>query len=304
MDRLQALAIFADIAASGSFTATASRLELSRPMVTRAVGELEHWLGARLLQRTTRRVTLTDAGEQCLRRAQQMLALRSDLEEEISPADGELRGQLRLTAAMSFGHAHLAAALADFLALHPRLKIDLDVGDRALNLVEARIDLALRIAAEPDPALIGRPLAAISSRLVAAPAYLAANGMPQQPEQLSEHRCLGHTHFGRHEWMLSRAGDSRRIAVACRFTANEATVLRQAALAGGGIALLPTYLVAPALASGELLAVLPEWEPPPLTLYALYASRRHQSPALRQLLDYLVQCFADPGWALTPGPSP
>src|SRR5574343_865229 len=133
MDRLQALAIFADIAASGSFTATAGRLELSRPMVTRAVGALEHWLGARLLQRTTRRVTLTDAGEQCLRRAQQMLALRSDLEEEISPADGELRGQLRLTAAMSFGHAHLAAALADFLALHPRLKIDLDVGDRALN---------------------------------------------------------------------------------------------------------------------------------------------------------------------------
>ncbi|WP_371325235.1 LysR family transcriptional regulator [Dechloromonas sp. ZY10] len=296
MDRLQALAIFADIAASGSFTATASRLDLSRPMVTRAVGELEQWLGARLLQRTTRRVTLTDAGEQCLRRAQQMLALRSDLEEEISPADGELRGQLRLTAAMSFGHAHLAAALADFLALHPRLKIDLDVGDRALNLVEARIDLALRIAAEPDPALIGRPLAPIASRLVAAPTYLAATSVPQQPGELPPHRCLGHSHFGRQQWTLSRAGETCRVDVACRFTANEATVLHRAALAGGGIALLPTYLVAADLASGALVAVLPEWELPPLTLYALYASRRHQSPALRQLLDYLVLRFADPDW--------
>ena len=117
MDRLSALDIFADIAETGSFTATAERLELSRAMVTRAIAELEQWLGARLLQRTTRRVTLTDAGRQCLRRSQQMLALRQDMEEEIAPADGELRGQLRLTSSMSFGHAHLASALGDFLEL-------------------------------------------------------------------------------------------------------------------------------------------------------------------------------------------
>ncbi|KAB2927715.1 MAG: LysR family transcriptional regulator [Dechloromonas sp.] len=296
MDRLTALHIFADIAESGSFTATADRLELSRPMVTRAVAELEQWLGARLLQRTTRRVTLTDAGEQCLRRSHDMLALRASLEEEIAPADGQLRGQLRLTSSMSFAHTHLAAALGEFLVRHPQLKIDLDAGDRALNLVEARIDLAIRISAEPDPALIARPLAACASVLVAAPGYLSSRGPLAEPGDLAGQRCLGHSHFGRHEWRLQRGEETRTIAVDCRFTANEATVLLQAALAGHGIALVPAYLAASALAAGTLCPVLPEWKPRELTIYALYASRRHLAPAVRALIDHLVERFAVPPW--------
>lgn len=296
MDRLTALDIFADIADSGSFTATAERLTLSRAMVTRAVAELEQWLGARLLQRTTRRVTLTDAGEQCLRRSRQMRALREDMEEEIAPPDGQLRGQLRLTSSMSFGHAHLAAALADFLARHPLLKIDLDVSDRALNLVEARVDLAIRISADPDPALIGRPLAACASTLVAAPGYLDRQGRPTQPEQLAAHLCLGHSHFGRSEWVLRQGERTARVEVGCRFTANEATVLREAAQAGSGIALIPTYLAAEAVRAGRLEAVLPTWQAPDLTIYALYPSRRHLSPAVRALIDDLSRRFAAPPW--------
>ena len=185
MDRLTAMQVFVEVAQSGSFSATADKLDMSRAMVTRYVGELEQWLGARLLQRTTRSVTLTDAGESCLRRSQQMLALVENVEEETSQHGSALRGQLRITCSMSFAYAQLAAAVADFLAQHPQLKIDLNASEGALNLVEARIDLAIRISAEPDPMLIARPLARCDSLLVAAPAYLARHGMPQLPPLVS-----------------------------------------------------------------------------------------------------------------------
>ena len=297
MDRLTAMQVFADVAASGSFTTSAERLGMSRAMVTRYVAEMEQWLGARLLQRTTRSVTLTDAGEQCLRRCLQMLALVADVEEEVAPADGQLRGQLRLTSSMSFAHAHLAAAIGDFLQLHPLLKIDLDASDRQLNLVEARIDLAIRISSEPDPALIARPLAPCDSVLVASPAYLAAQGWPQHPAQLADHRCLAYANFGKSTWsFVDGDGQHASVAVAARLTANEATVLLQAALAGAGIALQPAYLANAALADGRLCRVLPQWTPPQMTIYALYTSRRHLPPALRALLDYLVQRFRTLPW--------
>lgn len=296
MDRVTAMRVFADVAASGSFTASAERLEMSRAMVTRYVAEMEQWLGARLLQRTTRRVTLTDAGEQALRRCLQMLALVAEVEDEVAPADGKLRGQLRLTSSMSFGHAHLAAGLAAFLAGHPQLKIDLNVGDAALNLVEARIDLAIRISSEPDPALIARPLAVCDSVLVASPGYLASAGTPQTPSELAGHRCLGHSNVGRSSWRLQRGDTQETVHVSTRFTANDATVLLHAALAGGGISLQPTYLASALLQDGRLQQVLPEWQPPAMTIYALYPSRRHLSPAVRALLDFLLAWFAQPRW--------
>jgi len=296
MDRLTAMRVFVEVAHTGSFSATADKLDMSRAMVTRYVGALEQWLQARLLQRTTRSVTLTDAGETCLRRSQQMLALVEEVEAEISPPDGLLRGQLRLTCSMSFAYGHLAAAISDFLTRHPLLKIDLDVGDRAVNLVESRIDLAVRISADPDPALIARPLAPCDSVLVAAPAYLAAHGYPQHPAELGQHCCLGYANFGRSTWRFSQGGEWQEVSVTPRFTANEATVLLQAALAGGGIALQPTYLANRLLAEGELVAVLPAWQPPQMTIYGLYPSRRQLSPAIRALLDFLVVRFADRRW--------
>ena len=297
MDRLTAMRVFADVAQTGSFTATSDRLAMSRAMVTRYVAEMEQWLGARLLQRTTRSVTLTDAGEQCLRRCLQMLAIAQEVEEETAPAGGALRGQLRLTCSMSFGYAQLAAALGDFLALHPQLKVDLDVSEGAVNLVSARIDLAIRISADPDPALIARPLAACDSVLVAAPAYLAAEGQPAQPADLARHRCLGHANFGRSEWRFTHASAGEQVvSVPTRFTANDATVLMAAARAGAGIALQPTYLAGPLVQAGALEVVLPGWVPPRLTVYAMYASRRHLAPAVRALLDFLVERFAGAPW--------
>jgi DNA-binding transcriptional LysR family regulator len=296
MDRLTAMRVFVEVAATGSFSAAADKLDMSRAMVTRYVGALEQWLGARLLQRTTRSVTLTDAGEHCMRRSQQMLSLMEDVEEETSSPDGALRGQLRITCSMSFAYAQMAAAVVDFLKLHPQLKIDLNASEGVLNLVEARIDLAIRISAEPDPALIGRVLAPCTSVLVASPAYLARHGVPQSPADLTAHRCLTYANFGKSVWMLSRGAEHIQVGVSSHFSANEATALLRAALAGGGLALQPTYLANPHLADSSLQRVLPDWTLPDMAIHALYTSRRHLSPAVRALLDFLVDRFAGIPW--------
>lgn len=296
MDRLTAMQVFVEVAHSGSFSAAASKLDMSRAMVTRYVGALEGWLGARLLQRTTRSVTLTDAGEHCLRRSQQMLALVGDVEDETAQTGPELRGQLRLTCSTSFAYAQMACAIGDFLAQHPKLKVDLHVSDSALNLVEARIDLAVRISAEPDPLLIARPLAPCQSVLVASPAYLARQGVPRTPSELQAHRCLSYTNFGKSLWQLRRNGQTETVGVGSHYSANESTVLLQAALAGAGIAMQPTYLANPHLASGALQALLPDWELPGMTIYALYPSRKNLSPAVRALIDFLVLRFATVPW--------
>jgi len=296
MDRLTAMRVFCEVATSGSFSATADKLDMSRAMVTRYVSELEGWLNARLLQRTTRSVTLTDAGEQCLRRSQQMLALMENIEEETRSDDAELRGQLRLTCSTSFAFGHLARVISKFLTLHPLLKIDLHVGDGTVNLVEARIDLAIRISREPDPLLIARPLAVCDSVLVAAPDYVRQAGLPLHPQDLPGHRCLSHANYGRNTWRFMRRDESVQTDIASHFSANDATVLLQAVLAGSGITLLPTYLMADHLDKGDLQIILPEWTAPPMTIYALFPSRRHLSPAVRALLDFLVEEFADRPW--------
>lgn len=296
MDRLIAMQVFAEVAKSGSFTAAADKLDMSRAMVTRYISELEQWLGARLLQRTTRRVTLTDAGENCLRRSEQMMALMENMEEETNGHDGELRGQLRVTCSMSFAYAQIAAAIVGFLKRHPQLKIDLNITEGVLNLVDARIDLAIRISAEPDPSLIGRALAPCSSVLVASPAYLGAHGVPQTPAELANHRGLSYANFGKSVWTLRRGEEQVSVRISSYFSANEATALLRAAQAGGGIALQPVYLAKPHLEDGSLQAVLPEWQLPDMTIYALYPSRKHLSPAVRALLDFLVERFANKAW--------
>lgn len=291
MDRLVAMQVFADVARSASFSATADKLEMSRAMVTRYIGEMEKWLGVRLFQRTTRRVSLTDAGEQALLRCEQIVSLAQDVENEAAPTDGVLRGQLRLTCSTSLAYAFLAAVLRDFLALHPQLQIDLNVNDSSLNLVESRVDLAIRISNAPDPGLVSRPLSVCESVLVASPGYLVAHGTPHQPEDLTAHECLGYANFGRSLWTLTHSdGEHRTVQVRTRFTANEATVLQQAVLAGAGIAMLPMYLVRKLLDTRQLVTVLDSWQPQALTIHALYTTRRMATQA-KALLSYLIERF-------------
>ncbi len=296
MDRLTAMQVFVEVTKTGSFSAAADNLDMSRATVTRYVVELEEWLGTRLLQRTTRSVTLTDAGESCMRRSQQMLELMENVQDETGIHDGTMRGQLRITCSVSFAYAQMAAAVVDFLKLHPQLKIDLNASEASLNLVDARIDLAIRISSEPDPALIGRILAPCLSVLVASPDYLSVHGVPKVPADLVNHHCLSYANFGKNTWKFSRGDEQVEVRVNRSLSANEATVLLRAALAGGGIALQPAYLANPHLADGNLRALLPDWNVPEMHIYGLYPSRKHLSPAVRAFLDFLIERFATIPW--------
>lgn len=296
MDKITAMRVFSQVAITGSFSASADVLAMSRAMVTRYISVLEDWLQTRLLHRTTRKVTLTDAGERFLFRCQQILALTDDVVNEMTAKNHELNGLLRITCGSSFGHAQMASAISDFLVQHPKLKIEMNLSDTSINLIDARVDLAIRISNDPDPMLIARPIANCASVLVASPEYIEEQGLPTQPDSLVHHRCISHTLAGKYLWQFSKAGESVKVKVNYYFATNDATAILHACLANGGMSILPTYLVNDYIRSGRLIAVLPQWSIPDLTINALYPSRQHLPVALRAFLDFLVQRFKHPLW--------
>jgi len=294
MDRMTAMNVFVEVAERGSLTAAADALEMSRAMVTRYLAEVERWLGARLLHRTTRRISLTGPGEAALLRFRQMLAIGDELRGELATDNPEPHGLLRVTASVSFGQSHLAAAVAEFVKWHPLTRVELLLVDRVVNLVEERVDIAVRISRAIDPSLIARPLAQCRSVLCAAPAYLAERGTPTTADALATHNCLTHHYVGKSVWHLQREGRKIAVAVGGNISANEASLLLEAVRAGAGIAMLPMYQIAPLLRTGELVAVLPDHEVELLGLYAVYASRRQLPTIMRSFLDFLVERFSSP----------
>lgn len=295
MDKLTAAKVFVDVAQSGSFTATADRLDMSRPMVTRYIEAMEKWLNVRLLHRTTRKVSLTTAGERCLKETEVWLEQAENL-VALSDNSEELSGMVRVATSTSFGFAQFVPALLNFMSIHPKVHIDIDLQDSVADLAERQIDLAIRIASNPDPSLIGKPIAVCESVLVASPEYLANRGDISEPEELSGHSCLGYKNFEHHVWHLTKGTQQKSVDVNCKLTANEATTLLHAALLGGGVAIQPTYLANKYIESGTLQPVLSDWKPANLTIYALYSSRKYQSPTVRALIDYLQEYFKDNCW--------
>lgn len=295
MDRLTAAKVFVDVATSGSFTATADRLEMSRPMVTRYIEAMESWLNARLLHRTTRKVSLTTAGEDCLEEVKLWLKQAESL-GDLANTGGELSGTIRLATSMSFGYSQVVPVIQQFLALHPKISIDVDLQDSVTDLTDSQIDIAIRIASTPDPSLIGKPIALCESVIVASPHYLANSEAISTPGDLTQHTCLGYKNFQQHVWHLTKADLQQSVEVSCRLTTNEATTLLNAALCHGGLAMQPTYLVSQYLKNGQLKQVLPDWKPDDMTVYVLYSSRKHMRPAVRALIDYLSDYFATSRW--------
>ncbi|WP_312238889.1 LysR family transcriptional regulator [Stenotrophomonas sp.] len=294
MDRMTAMNVFVEVVERGSLTAAAEALEMSRAMVTRYLAEVERWLGARLLHRTTRRISLTAPGEAALLRFRQMLAIGDELHGELATDNPEPHGLIRVTASVSFGQIHLAAAVADFVKRHPLTRVELLLVDRVVNLVEERVDIAVRISRAIDPSLIARWLAPCRSVLCAAPSYLAERGTPTTADQLAGHNCLTHHYVGKSVWHLQRDGRAIAVAVGGNISANEASLLLEAVRAGAGIAMLPTYQIAPLLRSGELIEVLPDYDVEGLGIHAVYASRRQLPTIMRSFLDFLVERFASP----------
>ncbi len=296
MDRITAMQVFVSVVDSGSQSAAADQLDLSRPVVSRYLAELEEWAGARLLHRTTRKLSLTAAGAEMLPRCRQMLELVTDMKNVVAIPEDAPQGLLRITVSTSFGQAQLAAAVADYVKLYPGVTVDMLLLDRVVNLVEERIDLAIRISKELDPNLIARRLTVCRSVVCASPAYLREHGKPTQPEQLALHNCLTHSYYGS-VWLLERDNEPVNVAVKGNISANDATSLVQATLAGAGVTLLPTFLAAPFIRSGQLQALLPEYHPQEFGVFGVYASRKHMPATLRTMLDFLAERYAEgPDW--------
>jgi len=296
MDRLKAMQVFVEVVDRGSLSAAAQHLDMSRAMVSRYLAELEEWVGARLLHRTTRRLSLTPAGSDALPRCRSMLDLAGEIRHAATSPDTEPRGELRITASLSFGVVQLSNAMADFVARYPGASVHLQLIDRIVNLVEERVDLAVRITNELDPNLIARKLAPCRSVVCAAPSYLSAHGAPARPEDLARHNCLTHSHYGKSLWRFQRDGSWIDVPVSGNITANDVILLARTAVQGSGIALLPTYLVGDDIASGRLVPLLAQTPPEELGIYGVYASRRQMPLVLRAMLDFLAERFGPTPW--------
>ncbi|WP_065758692.1 LysR family transcriptional regulator [Pseudomonas defluvii] len=297
MDRLTAMRVFVTVVDLGSQSAAADHLELSRPVVSRYLAELEDWVGARLMQRTTRKLSLTAAGNETLPRCRQMLEMAGDLQAAVRRPDDAPHGELRISVSTSFAHAQLVEAVADYVKRYPDVKVDLQMLDRTVNLVDERIDLAIRTSNDLDPNLIARRLTVCRSVICASPAYLREHPAPQRVEDLARHNCLTHSYFGHSLWHFELHGEAVSVPVQGSISANEALTLQRATLAGAGIAMLPTYLAAESLRSKELIRLLPDAKPRELNLNAVYTSRKHMPATLRSMLDFLAERFnAEPAW--------
>jgi DNA-binding transcriptional LysR family regulator len=291
MDHLSAIRTFIEIADQGSLTRAAEVLDLSRAMVSRHLEGLEQWLGARLLHRTTRRVSLSDAGQEALPRLRQMLELASDVQAVTGARRTEPTGKLRLATSLSFAVSSLTRAIVEFQSRYPRIEVELLTVDRTIDLVDERIDLAIRITNRLDEGVVARRIATCRSVLCASPAYLQRCGVPTRPEDLRAHECITHAFGSRAEYRLRKAGRLATVAVRGSLSSNETSVLREAALAGAGIAMLPTYFVGNDLAHGALVRLLPDHEPESLGIHAVILSRQHQPRPLKLLIEFLAERF-------------
>ena len=296
MDKLTAIKVFLTVAETGSFTATAERLEISKPMISRYVALMEEWLNARLFQRSTRKVALTDAGEQAVLFCQKITNLTAEMEQEMMAQQGELRGVLRVTSSQTFGTYHLVQMVNRFLQLHPKLNIQLLLNDQPMDLISERIDLAIRITNTPDPNFIARKLADCHSLLVATPDYLAKFGTPTQPKDLYQHHYLSHHNINRKAWKCTQGEQEVLLDLNSRFTTNDTQALLNSVLDGNGIAMLPKYMLETELQLGKLQAVLTDWQLPTFSIYAMYPSRDKLPLAVRNLIDFLVESFEGKAW--------
>jgi DNA-binding transcriptional LysR family regulator len=297
--RLEGIEAFVTVVDAGSFSAAAERLGIAKSMVSRRVGELESRLGAQLLHRTTRRLSLTESGRDFYERATRLLIDLDEAEQSVVSGQAALRGRLRLAAPLSFGVLHLAEALDEFALLHPELKLDIHLDDRQINLVEEGFDLAVRIGQLQDSSLVARPLAPIHFVLCASPAYLERHGEPRHPKDLSTHQGLVYGNLPEsQQWcFIGRDGEEVVAHPSLRLRANNGDLLLRAAVDGLGIIMMPTFIGYQSLARGELVPLLPDWQFRSATLNAVYPSRRHLPVRVRLLIDFLAERFGEvPYW--------
>lgn len=295
MDRIDAMRAFVTVVNAGSFTRAADRLQMSPQLVSKYVSQLEQHLGVRLLNRTTRKIHLTEAGTSYHQRAQQALNDIDDMESQIGDLQTQAQGLLRISAPVSFAIRHMTPFLNEFQKAHPGVGIDLQLNDRKVDVVEEGFDVVLRIGHLKSSSLIAKRIAPVRLLLCASAAYLKQHGTPQHPEDLMGHRHLRYSYTELdankplYRWLQSNRQDGISDMIS-----NNGDVLIEAAIAGAGIALQPTFISGSAIKEGKLQIVLPEYEPEPMGLYAVYAHRQLLASKVRSFVDFIDGYFGDP----------
>jgi DNA-binding transcriptional LysR family regulator len=285
----EGLAIFAKVIELRSFAGAAAELKLSKATVSKAVSRIEARLGARLINRTSRRLALTDAGRQLAARAAHILA-EGEAAEDAALAQATLpRGLVRLAAPMSFGVQHIAPLLPEFLAIYPDVSVDLQLSDAMVDLVGEGFDAAIRIAALPDSSLVARRLCEMDRYLVASPAYVQAHGRPKHPLHLAGHRCIGYSHGATPEsWRFTKGGKSATVRPSGQLRTNNGDAMMPALLAGTGVGILPEFIVRGALAAGRLERLLPDWSLSSGAVYWVTPPGGPRPKRVEVLADFLV----------------
>lgn len=297
MDRWREMESFVAVAESGSFVAAADVLRISKAAISRNVAELEGRLGARLLQRTTRRVSLTEAGRSFYGRCKQVLADLDEAESAVGAVTGRPVGRLRANAPFSFGVLHLAPLWGRFLRRYPEVDLDITLSDRMVDVVEEGFDVVIRITRLQDSTLVHRKLASTRVHLCAAPEYLARYGMPQSVPELARHRIIAYSYaLSGDVWRFRTRSGEEEVRIRPTMYANNGETCRAVALDGHGIVLQPDFLVGEDLREGRLVRLLPDCESPEVGIYAVYPSRKHLSVKVRALVDFLAEAFHAPAW--------
>jgi len=298
MDTIDGMQTFVAVVSEGSFAGAAQRLGMSPQLVSKYVGQLEQRLGARLLNRSTRRISITEAGQAYFERCQQLLVDIDEMESAVGQLTTTARGTLRVNAPMSFGVLHLARAVARYQRQHDEVNVELTLDDRLVNVVSEGFDLAIRIGNLVESSLVARKLAPVRLVVCGSPAYLAEHGIPETPDQLSTHQCLRYTYSSNTDiWRFEKDGTRYDVRIAGTIAANNGNALREAAIEGAGLLREPTFIVGRDIREGRLQVVLDEFNVEEMAAYALYAHRQYLSAKVRTFVDFLADYFgAPPYW--------
>ena len=292
MNPFEDMRLFCQVMESGSFTAAAEQLGLSKQFVSRRLIQLEDRLGVRLLNRSTRRLDVTPLGQSYYESALRLLSEVEQVEQGIAGQNSEPRGTIRLSAPLSFAMAHLGCLLPSFLQRHPHVSVEVDLSDRPVDLIGEGYDLVLRIGTLEDSTLIARRIASVQRVYCASPEYLAQRGTPLKPDDLAAHDCLPYGHGRQVQWRFQTKGKLHSLNVSGRMRVNNGELLRDTAIAGLGVTYLPTFIVAEALKDGCLVTLLEDFAPDALTLSAVYPQHRQSSRPVQALVEFLRERLA------------
>lgn len=289
MDLFSSMRMYVAVVDGGSFASAADKLDISRAMVSKQIQKLEEHLGTRLLNRTTRRLSLTETGREFYERSTQIMNDVEEAEQVAGQMNRTPQGVLRVSIPLSYGQHRLATIIGDYTQAYPKVQLDISLSDRKVDLIEDGFDLAVRIGVMPQSDLIARKIGGVRSIVCASPTYIARHGAPHTPAELSSHACLGYTLTGSGaDWRFETPDGPLVVPISGPIRADNGDIIRLAALSGAGILFQPHFIVGDDLAAGRLVQLLPEWQSAELGVYAVYPSRKHLSAKVRTFVDFLA----------------